>query len=463
MTDQPSALSPAAVRPFSRRAAAFVIVAVVSCAVYANLSFTVTNRATYRFFPPFVPGVNNNGIMNLGGEYFHIARALAAGQGYANPFGESTGPTAWQPPILPTVLAGVIWATDGNRACVAAVVVCLTVVALVWTGMLVLALAGQTTARFGTVVAVVGFVVALLYQFEHCFQRTHDAWLVLLSLDLLVAGLCWLRPLQPLPVGPSTYGCAAWGLFGGLCALASPVVGLSWGLLSVLAAARSRAWSRLALVGLVAALTLAPWTVRNYLAFGRLIPMKSNLALELYQSQCLQADGLLQSFQGHPGDANSPERREYRALGETAYLDRKGQQFRQAVWADPLDFCDRVASRCLAATLWYMPFNRTVEAKQPWGLWLKRLAHPLPFLALLVLVGTAPVLALHRVQWVVIGVYCLHLLPYMAASYYERYATPLLGIKVLLVVWAADRVWRVLSHHAARRATAKQANPGRST
>jgi hypothetical protein len=169
--------------------------------------------------------------------------------------------------------------------------------------------------------------------------------------------------------------------------------------------------------------------------------MNSHRALELYQSQCLQTDGLLQSFKGHPGDASSAERAEYRSLGETAYLDRKGQQFYQAVRADPLDFCDRVASRCLAATLWYMPFNRTVEAMQPWGLWFKRLVHPLPFLALLVLACTAPAHGLHRIQWIVIGVYSLHLLPYVVASYYERYTTPLLGLKVLLVMWAADRVW----------------------
>jgi hypothetical protein len=40
----------------------------------------------------------------------------------------------------------------------------------------------------------------------------------------------------------------------------------------------------------------------------------------------------------------------------------------------------------------------------------------------------------------VIGVYLLYLLPYIAVSYYERYAVPLLGAKVLLVTWAADRL-----------------------
>jgi hypothetical protein len=49
----------------------------------------------------------------------------------------------------------------------------------------------------------------------------------------------------------------------------------------------------------------------------------------------------------------------------------------------------------------------------------------------------------------VIGVYVLYLLPYIGVSYYERYAVPLLGVKVLLVVWGADRC-RCLGPVAAR-------------
>ena len=130
-------------------------------------------------------------------------------------------------------------------------------------------------------------------------------------------------------------------------------------------------------------------------------------------------------------------RGEYATLGEIAYLDRKGQQFRQSVWDDPLDFLDRAACRFLGATLWYKPYDPRREAKHPWSLWLSRLTHPLPFLGLLVLVGTTVWRPLHRIQWTGIGVYLLYLLPYMGASYYEHYAMPLLGVKVLLVLWAS--------------------------
>src|SRR3954454_25342760 len=36
--------------------------------------------------------------LNLGAEYFNVARALADGRGFSDPFGEPTGPTAWVSP-----------------------------------------------------------------------------------------------------------------------------------------------------------------------------------------------------------------------------------------------------------------------------------------------------------------------------------------------------------------------------
>ena len=43
----------------------------------------------------------------FGWEAGRIARALATGFGYADPFNGHTGPSAWTPPIFPLLLAGV--------------------------------------------------------------------------------------------------------------------------------------------------------------------------------------------------------------------------------------------------------------------------------------------------------------------------------------------------------------------
>jgi len=368
------------------------------------------------------------------GEPYNIARALHRGEGFANPFGDRVGPTAWVAPVYPAILAGLLWLGDGDRDRVTAGLICFHVLVLMGTGILVLALARQTTQRLGVTVLGVVFFLATLYHFRYWFQHVDDPWLSLLALDVLLAGFCWLRPLERWPRA------AAWGLVGGLCALTSPIVGFVWGIGSLLLAVRQRAWTSFAVAALCALVTLAPWAIRNYLVFGRLIPVKSNLAFELYQAQCLQRDGLLQNFRSHPGGAAGAEGLAYRRLGEGAYLDRKWEQYQEAVRAHPIDLLDRVSSRAVGATLWYVPFDRTEEAAQPWLLWIRRLTHPLPFLALLLLLLTSMHKPLSLPQQTVIGVYLLYLLPYVASSYYERYAVPLLAVKVLLVIWGMDRL-----------------------
>jgi hypothetical protein len=378
---------------------------------------------------------------NLHSEAFQIARSLTTGKGFANPFSDPTGPTAWTAPVYPTVQAVLLWVGHGSRDVVMAGLVVLHVGVLLATGLLVLTLAWQTTRRVPAIGIAALFFLGLCYHFWYWFQLVHDCWMVMLALNLLIAGVCWCRPLACWPRA------AGWGLVGGLCTLASPVLGLAWGSFT-LASLRQGTWVRPAVALLTAALTLAPWAIRNYQVFGRLIPVKSNLAYELYQSQCLQADGLYQAATAprHPSGAGSRERQEYRTLGESAYLDRKRQQFLEAVWRNPADFLDRVADRFLGATVWYVPFNRTEEARQPWALWARRLTHPLPFLALVFLLATAMGKRLHPAQWWLVAVYLLYLLPYIGLSYYERYAVPLDGIKVLLVLWAADRLFSLCSN-----------------
>jgi hypothetical protein len=369
---------------------------------------------------------------NLRSENFNIAQALVAGEGFAHAFGERTGPTAWCAPVYPCIQAALLWAGDGDPAVVVAGLVILQGCVLVGTSILVVALAWQTNRRSGAVAAAILFFLGLLYHAWFWFQMVHDCWLILLALDLLVAGFCWLGPLE------RWHRAVGWGLFGALCALTNPVVGFVWGIMSLVLGWRQRNWKPLALAVVFAGLGLAPWGIRNFLVFGRFIPMKSNLAYELFQSQCLQSDGLYQMTTArlHPSTAGSQERQLYKELREPAYMDRKWEQFRGSVWAEPLDFLDRIATRFLGATVWYVPFDRAREARQPWLLWARRLTHPLPFLALLILLFTSTLRPLTWTHWTVIGVYVAYLLPYIAASYYERYAVPLLATKVMLVIWA---------------------------
>src|SRR5262249_36768726 len=131
------ASSPVPVRTVPRtwrgqRGAAAVLAGVVAgWAVYADPLFLVANKARYCYFPPFLPHIDDNGVRGLGGEYFHIAQALAAGQGFSHPFRSRTGPTAWQTPVLPAFLACLLWLSGGSQTFVVAVIVCLNVLVLI--------------------------------------------------------------------------------------------------------------------------------------------------------------------------------------------------------------------------------------------------------------------------------------------------------------------------------------------
>jgi hypothetical protein len=384
-------------------------------------------------------------IPNLRCEDFNIARSIVAGEGFANPFRSGpTGPTAWAAPAYPMIMVTLLTLGHGSEPFVGTGIVVLHVIVLCLSGLLVLALARQTTTRIGSAAAAAIFFLALCFHFSSWFQYALDCWLVLLDLDLLIAGFCWLRPVDSWPRA------ILWGLAGGLIALINPIVGFIWGVLMLALGLRRRRWGHAALAIVLAGVVLTPWTVRNYLVLGRLMPVKSNFAYEMYQSLRLQPGGLLKNgiYNYHPGSPRSEEGRAFRALGEGPYMQRKTQEVWQAVWAEPLDFLDGVSARFLAATVWYVPFNQAnqvfrvwPEPIQPtWALCARYLTQPLPFLALLFLIWTARRHPLSWPQWVVIGTYLLYLLPYLVASFYERYAIPLVVVKTLLVIWAADRL-----------------------
>jgi hypothetical protein len=82
-------------------------------------------------------------------------------------------------------------------------------------------------------------------------------------------------------------------------------------------------WKRVALAARVAILCCVPWTIRNYVAFHRFIPLRSNLPFELWL-------GSNDIFDEHARNGRKlitrmEETRRYAQLGETAYMREKWQ------------------------------------------------------------------------------------------------------------------------------------------
>src|SRR5579872_1639020 len=178
MTEQPRVPGVTSARRFPLFALIVLITAIFGLSIYANLSYAITDKNDFEYLPPFKPRINGNWNQHLGAEYFNIAKSMNAGKGFANPFNNlESGPTAWMPPVLPTLLAGLLWLFDGDKDLVMAVIIFLQVFTLIGTGALVVALARKVCSRLWTFVAVLLFLGGVVCDFHQWFQFTHDCWL----------------------------------------------------------------------------------------------------------------------------------------------------------------------------------------------------------------------------------------------------------------------------------------------
>lgn len=231
-----------------------------------------------------------------------------------------------------------------------------------------------------------------------------------------------------------------WGVVGGLSVLTSPVLGPVWAGLTVLLAASAKRIRPFAISLLIATAVIAPWIARNVLVFHRFIPVKSNLAFELYQSQCLEPDGVLRDVTAlaHPF-LNEQERALYKEVGEMKYLEAKRDAFLESVRQSPLSYCKRVANRLLAATILFRPYESN---HGPASELLGKIIHPLPMIGM-VLMLASPGWAKDRRKVIALVIFTIYMIPYILVSFYIRYAVPLLLIKLLFVFWGVESVRRM--------------------
>ncbi|MGC8642452.1 MAG: hypothetical protein ACP5XB_21535 [Isosphaeraceae bacterium] len=382
-------------------------------------------------------GVMPKAATHLGGEHRCIAQSLAAGRGFADPFGIPTGQTAWMAPVFPALLAVLFKFLDGIEA-VASVVLLLQDLVLIYMGLLVLRFAsGPGHAQRDRTLALVLYLAALACHYRYMFIYTHDHVIVLFWICLFMdlSDRLYARL-------PSVVAAVGWGVAGGLATLTSPVLGPVWAGLTVTLAASAGRVRRFAVSGLIAAAVVTPWTVRNALVFHRLIPVKSNLPFELYQSQCLEPDGVLREATAltHPYVSDGEEHARYKQLGEMKYLDEKGRAFLESVRGNPLSFCKRVFNRLLAASVLHIPYeSRNGSVSQMLG----RIIFPLPVVGM-VLMLASPGWAKDRRKVIALVIFVMHLTPYILVSYYVRYAIPLLPIKVLFCFWGLESATRAV-------------------
>jgi hypothetical protein len=436
--------SPSSKPPRITRLTIILAVAVFATSLYANLPHALGLERLYIYVPPF-DGRDLSLVDHLGGEHRSIAEALAAGRGFADPFHDRTGPTAWMGPVLP-VLQALLLVLGGNNLAVITIVF-LQNITLVFTGWLVERAAARCDWPRAPVIGLTLYFAATWSYFSSCYQFTHDAWLTMLLLGVLIysADRLWARS-----IGRRT--AISWGLLGGIATLASPVLGPVWLAATVVLGRSSRQARPFLLSVLVSSAVMMPWIARNAIVFGRFIPVKSNLPFEMYQSNALEPSGVLRDETGykHPFRSAGTERVRYAKLGEVAYLDEYRARFAQVIRSDPAAYLVRVKNRLLAATVVYYPF---FDNEGPRQVLVRSLMHTLPIVGLVVVVMT------RRWEWdhlalIALVIFVIYLTPYVLVAYYRRYAVPLVGLQAMFEIWALDSIRAFVIHR--RRADDQQ-------
>lgn len=427
---------------------------------------------------------------HIGAEYDCIARAIRAGRGFSDPFHEPTGPTAWMPPVLPYAMAGVYWAVGDSRDAMTVFMVILQAVGAWLACLIVLNEArrlgkrhvspdSRTSSGFRRSVGsyclgIASVSICFSANFFQLFQQTHDTGLLLIAVSVT---WLWLVHRQEHCFASHRFlDSSAWGAWGGFVTHCSPVAGGAWLVLAVIEARRwivtrlvvrdeaipqlgavslarsstntSRSAANLNLLAallplLVWAAVITPWTLRNKQQLGRWIPIKSNGMYELWQSQCLDANGVLDSeaMSQHPWSSAGEQRRRYQEIGEMAFIREKAIEARAEIVQQPLAFLERVANRATAALIYYMPLRVVDEYYAGgWPILWARLVHPLPLMAIacILLFGPSPLTPRVQSTLLLLG---LLLTPYILVSYYDRYAAMLTGLKSLTILYGCSALY----------------------
>ncbi len=272
----------------------------------------------------------SDGNFSFGWEMGSIGASVAAGHGFSHPFGVESGPTAWEPPLYPYLIAGV-FKVFGIYSRLSAIV--LLAINSVFSALTCVPIFRIGRRMFSEKVAV-GSAWAWVLLPNVMFWCTRAVWETSLS-ALLVAALIWLALTME-----DRDGVWPWLEFGVLWGIASLN---STSLLSFLPAAGLWAWYRRAkcgkrsLGGVVLASVIffaciTPWLVRNYRTFGQFIFVRDNFGAELRLGNGPGADGTLMLYLDATHDPYAM--RQFRAMGELPYIAMRKRQAVEFIRAD---------------------------------------------------------------------------------------------------------------------------------
>ena len=314
---------------------------------------------------PFLIGeqlVPERNHWRFGYEAGRIAYSIAEGHGFSSPLFTPTGPTAWLGPIYVYVVAAVFNLFGSYTVTSACVVLGLNglISALTCIPIFLIALIsfGERTARWA------GWLWAFFpYAIYFPIERIWETWLA----TLLLALVFWLT--QRLACGLRTWAWLGFGALWGVAILNSPVVltvlpGLLCWICYSLYRSQKPYLLRSALSMCVLAAVVAPWLIRNTLVLHKFVPLRDSLGLELYIGNC--GDGVHWRAASSLGPwHNDDEWREFREIGELAYMKHKQQQALECIGQHRGRYAWMTLRRVAYSWTGYWSFGRAYLSQEP--------------------------------------------------------------------------------------------------
>ena len=292
-----------------------------------------------------------NDNFEFGWEMGRVARSLAQGHGFSSPYEGNTGPSAYEPPPYPFLMAGVFKVFGIYTHASAWVLLTINSLLATLTTFPIFLIARKT---FGERVAAWSAYAWALnpyvwYWSIHWLWDTTLTPLILACIFLLALslsntkahgisganGTSGINKINGMPhvspvlrdVGTRESNWRLWALFGALYAVGAltnptmlaflPFCGLwIWrqrcrqGLPSL---------AGIAVASIVFFAVLAPWVVRNYEAFGRFVFLRDDFGPQLRLGNGPYADGMLMAYL--QPNLNKLELEKFQRMGELAYAD----------------------------------------------------------------------------------------------------------------------------------------------
>jgi 4-amino-4-deoxy-L-arabinose transferase-like glycosyltransferase len=264
----------------------------------------------------------NEKDFSFGFEMGRIGRSLAEGRGFSNPFNETTGPTAWEPPLYPFLIAAVFRVFGVYSRTSAILLLTINSIFSALTCVPIFLIAKRC---FSEKVAVwSSWTWALLPSV--IFWCTRWVWETSLA-ALLLALIFWLTLTLE-----EKDGLKPWLQFGLLWAVAALT---NTTLLSFLPVSGLWVWyhraklDKRSLEGVLVATfifvaCITPWLIRNDRVLGQPVFIRSNFGAELRLGNGPGADGTWMDYL-HP-TKNVYEMRRYEELGELAYVAERKRE-----------------------------------------------------------------------------------------------------------------------------------------